>query len=605
MKQINNHLSFLLKLFIKKVYFITILSISIFSILLVNILAFTINLVEYAKYIFYGVALFEFLLVILLSSITYVWSYKDLEEEGIEILIFSKPITRKQIFVSKTIFAMIIATVLTFVFTIGNISLANALKIESYILEITLGSIFSFFFAFLIFGSFVGLIAYKVNAKIAISIPFVASIPLILGGSFIASDNTSTSNEFAKYLNLKYQNNPSGKLNNIETFYLNDQKDKYFILPNGLNNSTFSEKQKDYLENAFKDSNNSGTNYQVYAWTILPFQMLDIFNYSNSNILGFVGNNENNLSDYLYYKQLDSYLYNYELSNNSSLLKLVTTNTETKEKELKYIVPSSLKNNSIIPNLINTKLIYSHKDASNFNVPFEKDNFSFGASDDLVGEIDWNILKEALADKGFNILAKEFFENLNKELELVDNTNSLLVKKTILDNISSILEDSNSKIRLYENSSTILFNEQSLKNKTIKSEQELKIYLASALIYYLYFNNQDSFLLKSLLKNDDETLDYTPSKIQLTFGENTYFVGGYSSYETKQEVKEINGENKVIIRYQLNESDNFMFQAVNEVYELRRSYQVVNKYGYIAIWLLVALLLNAGLSVLYYRKDYK
>ncbi|UWV84235.1 hypothetical protein [Mycoplasmopsis felis] len=48
--------------------------------------------------------------------------------------------------------------------------------------------------------------------------------------------------------------------------------------------------------------------------------MVDIFNVNNTNIFDtFSSNNTTNLSNYLFYNQLDSFSYNYDLLSKSNL----------------------------------------------------------------------------------------------------------------------------------------------------------------------------------------------------------------------------------------------------------------------------------------------
>ncbi|MGV2392607.1 UNVERIFIED_CONTAM: hypothetical protein O8I53_06355 [Campylobacter lari] len=264
---------------------------------------------------------------------------------------------------------------------------------------------------------------------------------------------------------------------------------------------------------------------------------------------------------------------------------------ENDQEVSKYIVPGALKNNSKIPNLINTEIIYANSDASNFKVPFEKDKYSFSTSDDLVGKINFKYIYEALNDYGFNKISADFIEKVKNNFKTNNVTSEDLsrMKSDLLSSISEFVSDSNSPIRKYDNPKLTLFDEQSLKDKKIKNLTELKIYLITAILYYLYFTDNSSDLLKAVLINDsnDEKLVkfdsnvFNPSKIEVTLGEQIYYIGGYASYEAKQEV---NDETKnVIIRYDLIPSDNYVFQTVDNVYEVKRHKQVVNKYGFIGI----------------------
>ncbi|TNK93264.1 ABC transporter permease, partial [Mycoplasmopsis pullorum] len=110
-----------------------------------------------------------------------------------------------------------------------------------------------------------------------------------------------------------------------------------------------------------------------------------------------------------------------------------------------------------------------------------------------------------------------------------------------------------------------LFDEKMIENKTIKTLTEKKIYLAAALIYYVYFNLQDSKILESILWNNDNST-FEPHQLKVQIGDYKYNIGGYSAYTTMQEVREIDGEKNVVIRYNLDSNENYMFQNVTNVF---------------------------------------
>lgn len=141
---------------------------------------------------------------------------------------------------------------------VSNLILVLNLK-ETNLTLIVLLSFTVFFFAFLIFGLFASIIGYKFNGKIALAIPLTIISPLIIGGSIVSSQSTSSANNLAFYLNTKRLLQPAGNEANVETFYLNNNQDNFYILPNGYDEPTFSQKQTEYLRTAYNFAKNSST----------------------------------------------------------------------------------------------------------------------------------------------------------------------------------------------------------------------------------------------------------------------------------------------------------------------------------------------------------
>ncbi|SYV92521.1 Uncharacterised protein, partial [Mycoplasmopsis synoviae] len=119
----------------------------------------------------------------------------------------------------------------------------------------------SLFFSYLIFGNIAALIAYKLSSKLALTISLVISTPLVIGGVVINSNSTSTANNFAYYLNTPYQFNRSNTAVNTNQFYLNNNKDNYYILANGYKSDKFSDLQKEFINNAYGYAENSSKSW--------------------------------------------------------------------------------------------------------------------------------------------------------------------------------------------------------------------------------------------------------------------------------------------------------------------------------------------------------
>lgn len=199
--------------------------------------------------------------------------------------------------------------------------------------------------------------------------------------------------------------------------------------------------------------------------------------------------------------------------------------------------------------------------------------------------------------------ARSFYAYLFNKLKQVNSTDLFTNKKLLLDEVSSKLNEissDSSEAKLVDPSTTVL-DENAIKNNKIKNLTEKKVYLAVGLLYYLYFAHNDSFLTKALLSNEDPLEKDNPSKIVLEIDGYKYEIGGYSSFTAKQEVK----NDKVVIRYELEPSDNYLFQKVNELYSLERGSQIVDKNYYYLIWVVIAMMVVFLNTYLYMKKDYK
>ncbi|WP_051617778.1 ABC transporter permease [Mycoplasmopsis iners] len=338
---IRNYLNFLnINIFAKKITWITWLTFLALN-LIINITIGIINPQVDKNLIIFIIAFVQILFSIFFSSFIYINIFKELEEEGIEILSLSKPISRKHIYIAKSLYCLIYSVFYALSLMLINLSLILGLRQFNLTLIYLLINLVAFTLIFNFFGVIASLLAYKLNTKFAMTVPFIVSAPLMIGGSIINQQSTSSANNMAYFLNLNYANNLSGNISNSEKFYLNNAQDNYYILPNGFQNRSFSQKQSEMLKEFYKMANNSATELLAYSWTIIPYQFLDIFNVNNKNI--FSNNSTNNLNNYLYYPKQDSYLYKYKLAE-ANLRKFEVINNDEISKQ--YIVPSALKNQS-------------------------------------------------------------------------------------------------------------------------------------------------------------------------------------------------------------------------------------------------------------------
>lgn len=550
-----------------------------------------------SKY-FYGFLMLIF--TVLFGSLKALNIYKDLENEGIDLITLSKPISRKSIFLGKLItFYLFNLLWSLLIFVCSAIFLASLNKSDFDITYLFLSFLISFF-SFAIFGLITSLIAFKFNSKIAMTAPLAIIAPLTLSGSFISSNSTPSNNNIAYYLNSKYQYHKSGNESDTEKFYLKNGKDAFFIIPNGYQNAGFSNNQKSYIEKSVALSKNSAKEWQIFSWLSLPYQLVDILNTENKDVFGSLNTlKESNLDQYINYSNLESNIYSYKLNKKPEIIKLETLAVLKGAKEQSYIVPGMLKNESQIENLVNTDIIFARENADNFDISFPEDEFVYASPNDLVGSLKWTFMKEILNDAVFVSEATKLIEKTVKETHSI--TDELQIKSKFITNIQNYINNENSLLNLYENKEIAIFDPFALKERKISSLTEKKVYLASAFLYYLYFSNNDSKLLRATLKNERIRDAYEPSIFKIQIGEFNYQIGGYASYEKIQKVQ----DQKVVIRYNLKPSNNFLFQKVKEVYSIQRDTKVVNKNLYVLLWITLALILTISNTYIYTRKDYK
>ncbi|MES3497578.1 ABC-2 transporter permease [Mycoplasmoides gallisepticum] len=610
MKSVKSYVYFLHKIILKKKSSY-VLPIVFFA--LAIIFSITLSVVEipdrFKNFTIYAIIFAEMILTIFYASLKALNVYKDLEEEGLELLTYSKSINRRDIFIAKFIVFIIFDFYWAILMMVSNIILVLNLQ-ETNLTLVVLLSFTVFFFAFLIFGLFASIIGYKFNGKIALAIPLTIISPLIIGGSVVSSQSTSSANNLAFYLNTKRLLQPAGNEANVETFYLNNNQDNFYILPNGYDEPTFSQKQTEYLRTAYNFAKNSSTEWQIYSWLVTPYQMIDIFNFKNQNIFNtFQSNYTTNLDNYLYYNKLDAPTYSYQLNENNVLPRYLVNIRDDKTPNYQdvYLVPGALKNNlnPSLDELNNTKIIYARQDADNFDITFPEDEFNNTNASDIVGKLNWTYIKELLDSKVFNAYSKQFIDNLIKSDGYIngDPNDLTYYHNLLMSEIQNEITDEQSKFNNLDDNITVL-EDSSITNKIIKSNIERQIYLTVALVYYIYFNQNNDLLTTALLFNnklDDNSNNFTPKQLSFNYGAYTYHIGGYANYSTKQEVQ----NNKVIIRYDLKKSNNFVFQPVTQIMQMTRNKEIINKYSFILLWAVIASLFVLANNILYIRKDYK
>ncbi|WP_215741403.1 ABC transporter permease [Mesomycoplasma hyorhinis] len=601
----NNYFKFLFKIIFKKYSTFALPIVSSFLTLILALVAFFTSTSSKTFLIFTYITLFiNLLFTVVYSSYKFLNIFKDLNNQGIDLITFTKPYTRKYIIVTKILFLIFLASIWSLLFYI-NFTIFFLINIK-YIDQVNMFYIWAFFsplFTFLIFGSLSGLLVLKFSSKVSLSLPILVFTPLLFLGSVPAFYSTPTNEKLAQYFNLKYPNTDSNTILRTEKFYLNNNKDNYYLIPKQVDNLFLDQQQINFLNEAKNKSQNSATLWQAFSYILVPYQFINIFNIKDEDAIKSLGQtNENALSNYIYYSNLQTAENNYSIQNSTQELKKYDVFVNNKLYKQAYLIPGSLKNNTQFEGkLDNREIIYANENASNSDVVFPEDEESSPINSSLVGRLKWKYIKEVLESPAFLKTAKLFFTKIK----------SNATKAEILNEISSFLKESSSfnYSQIHDEKTAVLKNKINIEE--VQSITEKKIYIATSLIYYLFFNNPRSQILDTLLKN--ELQNYDPETFKIKINDQIYNIGGYASYTPQSKIVQrptdstpnSPKEEKIVYRYDLTPSDNFLFQPVIDLVEVHPINKALQKPVFLVLWIIIASGLLIGIYILYSRKDYK
>lgn len=535
----------------------------------------------------------QIVLSIVLGIVQGLHLYHDLGEHGLDILIYAKNLTRKQIVTTKLGVFLLIGlgwTILMFGFNL--ILYGLHLAVNQPANQYLLFSFFAIFSSYALFGLISCLIVLYFNFKLAIILPLLGYVAGSFGGVGVHFVSDTSINHMATYLNVPNPNNDANNIVNLKTFYLNNNRDGFYIMPSGYEQNKFSERQVSYLHKAFDYSSHTSTPYQIFSWLSVPYQLTTLWTPKDRDLIDFLNftSTPNQLHNYINYQQLESKLHSYTLTTTPQDLLHYTTANVDGSTQLTYLTPGYLKIQSQFEHLSDTKIIFARENVDSFDVAFPEDQLSFSMGDNLVGTLESHVIDNTLKADTFVQLAHRFWTQ--PDLQQVTKAELLAQIGLVVD-----VQNPNNWLQYVDDNTYVLTTNpdpQIIKNPTYQ-----KIYLIVSLIYYLYYNFANSPMLLTLLQNDDPGLGLAPSAFSVQVDGYQYQLGGYSSYIPVQQTK----DNKVIYRYQLNESNNFLFQPTNQVYLVEQKNQVVHKPAYVAIWLGLILIFSLGVYYSYYKKD--
>lgn len=536
----------------------------------------------------YVMIMFNLLMTTIFASLKALNIFKDFSEDGIDILVISKPISRKNIVWSKIFFFVLTGIVWSLVSFLGLlifylISFDFAKNVNYYWIL----SYISPFICYLIFGLITSLLALKLNPKISILIPFVSFTPLLTIGIIANLVSQVQSQAFLRALKQK-------STNNIEAFYLNNNLDQYYLINTGFFNHKFNQNQNLEIMKAYLKTKNLATFWQVSSWIFPVYQLVDVFN--KSDYEPFSDFIKNQVDQILYANNLASKQFNYQLEKNSNSLMNFSINNDKS-----FLIPSLLKNDSqnLINNNLNQEVIYAIDNWKDQTIEYQKNSYTQLSGDDIVGSLKWMIIKDVLNLESFNTYANNLFKTLDQKAN----------QKQILDLISNSVQKFD--FNKWNDENAELFKKD-FNKLLIKSKTEQQIYLAVSLIYYLYFNPHYTNLLKTLLVDHQNNLQYK-TQLKINLNNKNYLIGGFKSYllnqilpqENDDGIDELKKDKKIRYKYSLEQGGNYLFDYVQQNYSFKRKQQIAYKEAYCVIWLVLIFSLLISTYYGYKRKDYR
>ncbi|QZX48974.1 ABC transporter permease [Mycoplasma sp. E35C] len=552
--------------------------------------------------------------------------FKSMESEGAELLISSKPVSRKANILSKIGYLFIIALLSAIVsFIAFNSGLAGSSKtslLPSYFYySLIASSFFVSFFCFLTFGLITALISIKLNRRIAYFLMPSLFLPLFLIGNMSGYFSDTAINSFSTNMY-----NSQNLVSFYNTSTINNNDEILFIPKN--NKKEFSDTEKDFINKTnYQKAKDNSIIFRFMTWLNVPLQFGLGFSENGADFLNTRSIYSSSLlKNTLNYSNNDDLRYSYRLFENQGLNTLVETpsdlinsttanntspnpdvtnsnpdststvtnpslttpnptnsaNNTTNQPEMSYLFPN-------LPLTSNNEIIYAW-DKANTEKIIPQDSFGFSVVDTYAGRIKWDIVEESLRNQE----AKQFFASIIK-----DHQNN-----TYEEFIEFIHENLQEFLNVYKFGLNVKFNKL--------NDQEKQIYLYTLFLYQLFFlGNPNSTLFKDALpKLNNKQID-----VKLMNNE-IYHIGGYSDYrpvlrrinnpEPGPSSPTDNGAVQEVSRLELDTAiDKNLFTNIKNFYSVKRVYDAAPTYGLVLFWLVIDTVLLISVYFIYTRREFK
>lgn len=505
--------------------------------------------------------------------------FKTIESEGLEILLCTKPFSKKIIIVSKIAYLFAIAFIsalLSFIaFAFGFLVANNWYGLSRvYVTTLLVSSFFVSFFVFLFFSLITALLALKLSRKIALS--FAPSLFFFgfLTSLFLGYFSDTPINSFGILLG-NYQNEIG-----FYNFTTNLNQQSLLLIPDAQK-KVFDSQDAQKLKQQFQLVRNNAIFAKLLGWLNLPFQSVIAFSPNGIDLMNNKAQHQSSfLTSMITQLKGDDLRFNYEFKTNDfSVLKKMANN--------QIIVPTLPRIHKVVDDINMRKdLVYAWEHADS-ETELPQDSFGLASVQDYAGKLNWTFTKAILKNAMFQKWANSLIVILNPQ------------KKT---NLSKVME-------LLFNKIPDLWVNDLLETSLTTLEQYLYSYVA--FFYYLYFHHFNSVLLNNLFTSSDNIMQQIKAKVR-DFGGQTrvYFLGGYNDFRPiiRNIIKTSSGmmqETIQVARMQLSKGDTFLFSTIEQFYVIKRTNNWIPIWSFFLLWSLIILGLSLIVIRIYYQKEFK
>ncbi|MGL4343133.1 MAG: hypothetical protein ACRCRZ_01000 [Metamycoplasmataceae bacterium] len=516
------------------------------------------------------ISILIFSIVVFLSStcgiLKFMNVFVDGQDEGIELLIISKPINRTQVILTRFIFIFIFSLIFSLVnflmFLFGSLIVGTEL-FKNYS-NILVGVLFGSLLSFTILGLLGALLGIKFSGKIArvftmgvFSISYIFYMVSSQIGPFLLSNPVRAT--------IETVNNKNGPNYEILKTYESEKILNYIIPSIGNSINEITEAEKKILINAFNENKNTGAGIASISYLNLVSALFNITG-QDSSILSFGDGSISTLPAN----------YKYELNwGIPQELKERLWNINSNSASQNYYVISSF---------------------NSYNYYFLNENY--GLNDRLN--------TDKILQKIFPILIQYFLNgNINEQEALLNAINGAINELSLAEPSEDLkFITDNKEIFVYD---ALVNLTQFFFNKRFSNEQT---------IYYsgMGVNNEDYYsrFLISLNQNNDKTL----TKLELDKNINKYELDNNTIFKNIMNnlIKSNANKDNYLLEFEYNNKNfslsssiGYLTQAVEEEFNpyFTQLYSYDPQWAVALTWTGITLIIAASVVVLYYRKDFK